>query len=97
MALGIRFGRNTPASSHYRIYSLTERLVRDFEKKFGSRNCSDLLGCDISTREGQAAFYEKELGKTLCRDITEATTALVMEVIAKRGEIRHPLIEPEST
>ncbi len=51
MALGILFGRKSADDSINKIYALSERLVRDFEKHFGSRNCSDILGCDISTRE----------------------------------------------
>ena len=93
MALGILFGRNSSTDSPKKIFALSERLVRDFEKQFGSRNCSDLLGCDISTREGQAVFEAKELGKTLCLDITVKTTDLVMQVIENQHNIRHSLIK----
>jgi C_GCAxxG_C_C family probable redox protein len=93
MALGVLFGRNSSTDSPKKIFALSERLVRDFEKQFGSRNCSDLLGCDISTREGQAVFEAKKLGKTLCLDITVKTTDLVMQVIENHDNIRHPLIK----
>jgi C_GCAxxG_C_C family probable redox protein len=93
MALGVLFGRNSSADSHKKIFALSERLVRDFEKQFGSRNCSDLLGCDISTREGQAVFEAKKLGKTLCLDITVKTTDLVMQVIENHHDIRHSLVK----
>ena len=93
MALGVLYGRNSSADSPKKIYALTERLVRDFEKQFGSRNCSDLLGCDISTREGEAIFEAKKLGKTLCRDMTVKTTELVMQVIENHDDIRHSLVE----
>jgi len=65
----------------------------DFEKQFGSRNCSDLLGCDISTPAGEAVFEEKKLGKTLCLDITVKTTDLVMQVIENHYDIRHSLVK----
>jgi len=93
MALGILFGRNSSTDSPKKIFAISERLVRDFEKQFGSRNCSDLLGCDISTREGQAVFEAKKLGKTLCLDITVKTTDLVMQVIENQHNIRHSLIK----
>ena len=92
MALGILFGRNSSTDSPKKIFALSERLVRDFEKQFGSRNCSDLLGCDISTREGQAVFEAKKLGKTLCLDITVKTTELVMQVLENHNNIRHSLV-----
>ncbi len=93
MALGVLFGRNSSTDSPKKIFALSERLVRDFEKQFGSRNCSDLLGCDISTPAGQAVFEAKKLGKTLCLDITVKTTELVMQVIENHDNIRHSLIK----
>jgi C_GCAxxG_C_C family probable redox protein len=93
MALGVLFGRNSSADSHKKIYALSERLVRDFEKQFGSRNCSDLLGCDISTREGEAVFEAKKLVKTRCLDITVKTTELVMQVLENHDNIRHSLVK----
>jgi C_GCAxxG_C_C family probable redox protein len=93
MALGVVYGRNSSADSPKKIYTLSERLVRDFEKKFGSRNCSDLLGCDISTREGEAVFEAKKLGKTLCLDITVKTTDLVMQILENHHDIRHSLVK----
>ena len=93
MALGVVFGRNSSEDSPKKIYALTERLVRDFEKQFGSRNCSDLLGCDISTREGEAVFEAKKLGKTRCLDFTVKTTELVMQVLENHENIKHSLVE----
>ena len=93
MALGILFGRNSSADAPKKIYALTERLVCDFEKQFGSRNCSDLLGCDISTRGGQAVFEADKLLKTVCLDMTVKTTDLVMQVLENHENIRHPLVK----
>ena len=93
MALGILFGRNSSADTPKKIYALTERLVRDFEKQFGSRNCSDLLGCDISTPAGQAVFEADKLLKTVCLDMTVKTTDLVMQVLENHDNIRHSLVE----
>ena len=93
MALGILYGRNSPHDSPKKVYGLTERLVHDFEKQFGSRNCSELLGCDISTPAGEAVFEAKKLGKTLCLDITVKTTALVMQILENHQVIRHSLVK----
>ncbi len=93
MALGTLFGRNSPLDSHKKIYALSERLVYDFEKQFGSRNCSDLLGCDISTPAGEAVFEDAKLGKTVCLDITVKTSDLVMQILDNHHDIRHSLIQ----
>lgn len=93
MAVGILFGRHSPQDSPKKAYALTERLVYDFEKQFDSRNCTDLLGCDISTRAGEAVFETEKLGKTVCLDITVETTDLVMQIIQNHHDIKHSLVK----
>ncbi len=93
MALGILNGRKSSEDSPKKIYGLTERLVRDFEKHFGSRNCSDILGCDISTREGEADFKTQNLMKTVCLEATVIATDLVMRVLENQDDIRHTMID----
>ena len=93
MALGILYGRKSAKDSPKKIYALSERLVCDFEKQFGSRNCSDLLGCDISTPAGEAVFQARKLGKTRCLDITAKTTELVVQVLENHENIRHSLVK----
>jgi C_GCAxxG_C_C family probable redox protein len=92
MALGILYGRKSSQDSPKKIYALTERLVCDFEKHFGTRNCSDILGCDISTREGETEFKANNLMKTVCLDATVTATDLVMQVLENQDDIRHSMI-----
>ena len=93
MALGLLYGRKSSDDSPKKIYALSERLVRDFEKHLGSRNCSDILGCDISTREGEAVFEARKLAKTVCLDATIQAAELVMQVLENQDQIRHSLVE----
>jgi C_GCAxxG_C_C family probable redox protein len=93
MALGILNGRKSSEDSPKKIYALTERLVRDFEKQFGSRNCSDILGCDISTREGEADFKTQNLMKTVCLEATVKATDIVMQVLENQDDIKHTMID----
>ena len=93
MALGILYGRKSSDDSPKKIYALTERLVRDFEKHLGSRNCSEILGCNISTREGDAAFKASNLMKTVCLDATVKATDLVTQVLEDQENIKHSLVE----
>jgi C_GCAxxG_C_C family probable redox protein len=87
MALGILFGRKSSDDSIKKIYALSERLVRDFETQFGSRNCSDILGCDISTREGEAVFDAKKLARSVCLDTTVKTTELVVRILGNQADM----------
>jgi C_GCAxxG_C_C family probable redox protein len=93
MALGILYGRKSSEDSPKKIYALSERLVRDFEERLGSRNCSEILGCDISTREGEAEFKARNLMKTVCLDATVKATDLVMQILENKDDIRHSMIE----
>ena len=92
MAIGLLFGRKSPDDSHVKAYALTERLVRDFENHFGSANCSDLLGCDISTKEGETVFMANNLAQTVCRDVTVKAAELLMHVLENQDRIRHSLV-----
>jgi C_GCAxxG_C_C family probable redox protein len=92
MALGMLHGRKSSEDSPKMIYALSERLVRDFEKELGSRNCSDILGCDISTREGEAAFKAKNLMKTVCLGATVKAADLVMRVLENKDDIKHSML-----
>ena len=95
MALGILYGRKSSEDSHKKVYTLSERLVRDFEEHLGSRNCSDILGCDISTREGEVVFEARKLAKTVCLEATVKAADLVMRVLENQDRIQHPLLHGE--
>lgn len=67
MGLGLVMGRDRSTDSVQDAYAPTQKLIGEFEKEFGARNCNDLLGCDLGTPEGQAAFREHQLHKRCLR------------------------------
>jgi len=84
MALGLLYGRDSGAESRDRVYDRTQRLIEAFEHRFGSTNCTILLGCDISTPEGLATFESKGLAQSMCLKLTEKTAGLVDMIIRCR-------------
>ena len=48
-------------------YAKVRRLVNDFRAREGTAMCRDLLGCDLSTDEGQKVFKENNL-RDRCRN-----------------------------
>ncbi|MBN1188363.1 MAG: C_GCAxxG_C_C family protein [Dehalococcoidales bacterium] len=66
-----------------RVYA----LVRDFNHRFmavrGSTDCKDLLGCDLSTPEGQAASKEKGFSFTLCPGFVRDAVKILEEMDTK--------------
>lgn len=89
LAINLCFGRKTPDASRDLDYVLVRKLIREFETNLGSSNCTDLLGCDISTPEGTRVFKDRDMLKTRCLPITVAGAEMTMTLIekAENGEI----------
>lgn len=81
LALGIVYGRETSGESVQKNYDAVKALIAKFEKKFGSANCKDLIGCDLGTKAGQRMFSENNLHRG-CREYTGKTAEFVSEIIA---------------
>ena len=88
MALGLVFGRDFPQESRDTTYKLVQRFQEAFVKEFGAINCTDLLGCDLSTPQGASQFAEQGLLKSVCLEITGRAAAIAAELISnqKAGE-----------
>lgn len=61
MGLSLSLGRNDARQPASAAHAATQKLVRACEAEFGGRDCAELLGCDISTPEGQEDFIRQEL------------------------------------
>ncbi len=81
MALGVFQGRNVPEDDKERIFALTAQLLSEFNARFGSCNCTELLGCDLGTVEGRELFAAKEMRKNTCVPLTKAATEIVLELL----------------
>jgi C_GCAxxG_C_C family probable redox protein len=92
LAVGVLTGRSNPQESNKLCYALTYELVQRFRNAFGSVQCTDLLGCDLSTPTGIDIFRTRGLGKSVCVPVTWQTATLVEEVFGMRDTIRHPLL-----
>lgn len=89
MGVGLAFGRSQSNESVQPAYEATQALVRDFEQEFGARNCSDLLGCDLGTPEGQRVFRQNNLHERCARYTSKAAE------IAARIISRSPMLPIE--
>ena len=82
MGIGLALGRSESGMSADQSYLATQRLIREFEREFGSRECHVLLGCDLGTPEGQATFRENQL-RVRCANFTGRATEIAAEIIAE--------------
>lgn len=82
MGISLSLGRSSVRDSAGVAYAAAGELVRTFENEFGSRNCDQLLGCDISTAEGRATFYQDRLS-TRCERYTFRAAEIAATLIMK--------------
>ena len=82
MGIGLVTGRNSPAESLELSYALTQELISQFEKQYGSINCRQLLGCDLAAEAGQRYFMENHLMES-CLQYAEGATSLALALIAE--------------
>ena len=82
MGLGLAFGRSRPGESVQPAYVATQRLIGEFVREFGARDCHVLLGCDLGTPEGQATFREKKLAEH-CIQYTGRAAEIAANILAE--------------
>ena len=85
MGVSLALGCANPSESVEPCYRATQRLIQEFEREFGSRDCHVLLDdCDLSTPEGQARFKAQRLGKR-CLAFTGKAAEIAARVISESG------------
>lgn len=86
MGVSLALGRSSSSDSVQPSYLATQRLIREFEDEFGSRDCQALLdGCDLNTPQGQATFKEQKLGQR-CVQFTGKAAEIAARILAENRE-----------
>jgi C_GCAxxG_C_C family probable redox protein len=84
LALGMIYGRKTAEQPVQDTFDAVQEMMDQFVERFGSSNCTELLGVDLGTPEGQQAFKDQNLGER-CSLYTGVATALVDEIANSEG------------
>jgi C_GCAxxG_C_C family probable redox protein len=82
MGINLVAGRNSPAESLEVSYTLTQKLISNFERQYGSINCRQLIGCDLATEAGQRYFIENHLMES-CLQYAEGATRMAVSLIVE--------------
>jgi C_GCAxxG_C_C family probable redox protein len=82
MGINLIAGRSSPAESIEFSYTLTQKLISNFERQYGSVNCRQLIGCDLATEAGQQYFMENHLMER-CLQYAEEATRMAISLIAE--------------
>ena len=90
MALGLIHGTNGNDSKEEfeekrnKLRDISQGLLLDFEREFGSMNCVYLLGIDRRTEEGKKLYDEKKSrGELRCDEYVEWTASKVLNILKK--------------
>ncbi|MBN2768532.1 MAG: C_GCAxxG_C_C family protein [Campylobacterales bacterium] len=81
LGVNIALGRKDASKSVDENYAAVQKLTDQFCDMFDSVYCSDLLGCDLGTDEGQKIFIKNNLRTTKCADFTAAAAELAAKII----------------
>jgi len=83
MVIGMKYGRDNledyPLSS--RIQESVLRLCKEFRQEFGSLNCRDITGLDLSDPEQLQQYADKEIRNKLCASVVIKKTAEMVAAI----------------
>ena len=80
LALNLMLGRDDRSQTVERNYAAVQELTDGFAKAHGSTQCSELLGCDLSTVEGQKIYSEENLGLR-CNDLSQSAISMVQTIL----------------
>lgn len=80
MAVGMMKGRILPTDTVDESYEISQKLIAEFKGRFGSLNCLDLTGCDLSTDQGRLAFREQKKSE-LCIEYVEEAARLTAKML----------------
>ena len=73
MGINLVVGRNSSSDSIALSYTLTQKLISQFEMQHGTVNCRQLIGCDLATEEGQRFYWENNRMERCLQYADEAT------------------------
>jgi len=83
MVLGIRYGRGEKddRKAMELTYKKTGELIDRFIKKHDSVICKRLLnGCELTTKEGQKLFRDRDLLNKVCKPCIQSVVEIVKEL-----------------
>ena len=85
MVLGLLFGQKNASDTEGRQSSdeVNDLMMDRFKEKCGSYICNDLLGCDITTKEGHQHCVDNRLFTEFCPKMVAAAVEITEEIIAE--------------
>jgi C_GCAxxG_C_C family probable redox protein len=85
MILGLHLGTdNQPDSTaKAKTYTLGEEFVAEFNRRYGSAQCTDLVGYNLKNEDERKRASEANAFQTICSKVVENACGLLEEYLAK--------------
>jgi C_GCAxxG_C_C family probable redox protein len=87
MVLGLKYGNATAQDQQAK--EKTYEMINEFTNRFKNRNgsvvCRELLGCDISTQDGQKKARDDGLFSTICPEMVKNAAEIIEEMLAENS------------
>lgn len=95
LVIGLHFGRSRAEDRAAKelTYDLAQQFCRRFTEKFGSINCTDLIGCSLKTPQGLELASQNNLFEKFCRGYVEEASRLLEEIL-REGKKRQKAGRP---
>jgi C_GCAxxG_C_C family probable redox protein len=83
MAIGLKYGKSKVDENDARekTYALTKQFQEKFSTAKGSVMCRDLLGYDLSTKEGYEKAKENQAFLKICPGLVKDAVAVLEEIL----------------
>ena len=80
MGISLARGRRAPHEPAHEVQDGVRSLVRQFTEHCGATHCSELLACDLDTKDGQRVYAENHL-RMQCREFVGLAARLATQII----------------
>ena len=83
LVLGLKYGRVSPEDSDSKAknYNTMNEFEQKFLEKFGSTNCSELIGCDMSCMETVQKMREQGVLASKCPNFVREAADIVNDIL----------------
>jgi C_GCAxxG_C_C family probable redox protein len=86
LGINMALGRKDTSESTEDNYRAVQKLTEEFRDRFGSLNCTELLGHDLCSEEGRSQFVGDNLREIKCAKFTEGAAEIAAKIIEEYKE-----------
>ncbi|MBS1189142.1 MAG: acetyltransferase, N-acetylglutamate synthase [Rhodocyclaceae bacterium] len=84
MAINMVLGRRVGSTPVTRNYDAVRELIQDFQCRHGSTQCSELIACDLDSKEGRSIYRNNHL-RQQCREYVATAADASLRIIRKNS------------